>query len=571
MIPQYAVSHEPVMKKLILFFLLLILITFSNLYSQVSQSWIKYYNDTITVNDNFNYSKVIASDELSNVYVSGTFFSDDIYYIENKMVTIKYSPEGNIIWKASYPQYYEFGYASPYDIKLDKEGNIYICAAYRSSAQASDYLTMKYNKNGQLLWANVFDGFVHYVDVPYSIDFDANGNVYVTGKSIGYTYNSYDFLTIKYSSDGVQQWFSYFNGEDSREDIAVSVKSDKYGNVYVGGTVTDSSFNSDFCIVKYNSSGVKQWDILYDYGYDVMTDMKLDSLGKIYACGMTSENGVYYFAAVKFDEMGFMKWQRQMGGKDSLHIHNEPYAMDLDNSGNVYIAGISEKNWDTSDYAAVKYNSDGVEKWRRYYDSPSGRLDIATDIKADKYGNCYITGITHGALYSFNVTTIKIRYDGSLKWVQTVENCLDPLQYEYPVVTVSPMNDVYTAATMYPPGVNRIDLMTVKYRQDIDSNSINPVIPTSFLLKQNFPNPFNPFTNIVFDVPSSSYVTIRVYNLQGREVDRLANTFYDKGEYSIKWTPENLSSGVYFYKIEARETESSSVMFKDSKKMVLIK
>jgi hypothetical protein len=133
------------------------------------------------------------------------------------------------------------------------------------------------------------------------------------------------------------------------------------------------------------------------------------------------------------------------------------------------------------------------------------------------------------------------------------------------------MNDVYTAATMYPPGVNRIDLMTVKYRQDIDSNSINPVIPTSFLLKQNFPNPFNPFTNIVFDVPSSSYVTIRVYNLQGREVDRLANTFYDKGEYSIKWTPENLSSGVYFYKIEARETESSSVMFKDSKKMVLIK
>lgn len=89
-------------------------------------------------------------------------------------------------------------------------------------------------------------------------------------------------------------------------------------------------------------------------------------------------------------------------------------------------------------------------------------------------------------------------------------------------------------------------------------------IPKVYALYQNFPNPFNPTTNINFDLPRVSMTRITVYDLLGREVDVLANEVLAAGKYNINFNASNLSSGVYFYKIESGD-------FVDKRKMIIVK
>ena len=93
---------------------------------------------------------------------------------------------------------------------------------------------------------------------------------------------------------------------------------------------------------------------------------------------------------------------------------------------------------------------------------------------------------------------------------------------------------------------------------------INNETPKEFALKQNFPNPFNPATNIQFDLPNDVKVTIKVYDVTGKEVAVLVNEFKKAGSYIVSFNGSQLSSGVYFYKIKAG-------LFTDIKRMVLVK
>ena len=95
-------------------------------------------------------------------------------------------------------------------------------------------------------------------------------------------------------------------------------------------------------------------------------------------------------------------------------------------------------------------------------------------------------------------------------------------------------------------------------------NLIAGEIPTSFNLYQNYPNPFNPLTNIQFDIPKASYVKIVVYDNLGRMVSKLIDENLIAGSYEVTWTAKNITSGLYFYKIETKE-------FTSVKKMILIK
>ncbi|HPS65226.1 MAG TPA: T9SS type A sorting domain-containing protein [Ignavibacteria bacterium] len=89
-------------------------------------------------------------------------------------------------------------------------------------------------------------------------------------------------------------------------------------------------------------------------------------------------------------------------------------------------------------------------------------------------------------------------------------------------------------------------------------------IANQFSLKQNYPNPFNPSTNIEFSISKQSNVTIKVYNLNGKEIAVLVSGIYGEGIYKINWNAGNLSSGIYIYKIQAGN-------FSDTKRLTLIK
>jgi poly(3-hydroxybutyrate) depolymerase len=88
--------------------------------------------------------------------------------------------------------------------------------------------------------------------------------------------------------------------------------------------------------------------------------------------------------------------------------------------------------------------------------------------------------------------------------------------------------------------------------------------PVTFNLEQNFPNPFNPTTSISFSLPSKSFVSLKVFDLLGREVTTIVSEEMLAGNYSRQWNAINILSGVYFYRMQAGE-------FADTKKMVIIK
>lgn len=89
-------------------------------------------------------------------------------------------------------------------------------------------------------------------------------------------------------------------------------------------------------------------------------------------------------------------------------------------------------------------------------------------------------------------------------------------------------------------------------------------LPAVFSLEQNYPNPFNPTTIIRYQLPQEGYVTLKIYDMLGREVSTLVNEYKNAGEYKINFDASSLSSGVYVYRILVND-------FVSTKKMILMK
>lgn len=96
---------------------------------------------------------------------------------------------------------------------------------------------------------------------------------------------------------------------------------------------------------------------------------------------------------------------------------------------------------------------------------------------------------------------------------------------------------------------------------DIDHN---PVVPTEYTLAQNYPNPFNPSTVIEYNIPRSGVVSLKLFNILGQEVQTLVSEVQDAGRYTVRFDGATLSTGVYFYRLQAAE-------FTQVKKMMLVK
>jgi photosystem II stability/assembly factor-like uncharacterized protein len=109
----------------------------------------------------------------------------------------------------------------------------------------------------------------------------------------------------------------------------------------------------------------------------------------------------------------------------------------------------------------------------------------------------------------------------------------------------------------------------ILYRRSIDNiftdvkNNKNQ-LPNEFLLNQNYPNPFNPTTTIKYDIPKTSSVTLKVYNVLGQEVATLVNEKKEAGSYEVQLDGSKLSSGVYFYRLTAG-------ILTETKKLILLR
>ncbi len=106
-------------------------------------------------------------------------------------------------------------------------------------------------------------------------------------------------------------------------------------------------------------------------------------------------------------------------------------------------------------------------------------------------------------------------------------------------------------------------IVKYKYHKPNAANS-DPAVIQSFLLSQNFPNPFNPATKISYQVPEGDFVSLAVYDVLGREVASLVNDYKPAGKYETEFDAGNLASGIYFYRLR-------SGSFSSTKKMLLLR
>jgi hypothetical protein len=108
----------------------------------------------------------------------------------------------------------------------------------------------------------------------------------------------------------------------------------------------------------------------------------------------------------------------------------------------------------------------------------------------------------------------------------------------------------------------------------ISGNNNN--IPAGFVLNQNYPNPFNPVTTIEYTVPVRSIVTLKIYDVLGKEIAVIVNELKSDGKYTVKFDGGLLASGIYFYRLTASDASSPqanplSIYFSETRKMILLK
>ncbi len=527
--------------KLTLIYILLV-ITFGKISAQVTLEWVARYNSQSNGSD---YVKAMAVDSMGNVYVAGTDADSPPGF-----VTIKISTSGQIVWARRYLGAMPIT-AGPKQIAVDRQGNVYV------GASDVDYIVIKYDSSGVEQWVRRFRGsggginslndlatedssmsIIHTGYATFNSGFSGCFTIrsnYSTGDSVWsrrYTPNPTicgkiyidlfkninvngvsniavlapdDFLTLSYDLDGNLRWAQTWNGPGNRWDVAADIASDKNGNVYVTGYATMDSTNAENVVtIKYDSNGNQKWIRFYD------------------------GSGQYFIAHGEF--------------------------IKIDPLGNVIVAG-----WQAGynyDFCTIKYDSLGNKLWVQGYNGAANEEDFLEGLTVDKLGCVYVTGSTKDIINLPKITTIKYDKDGNQKWIQKYPD-YDTISYPAAIIVDNNLN-VYIAGEIGVAGYNN-DIIVLKYSQPTSVVPILSEVPDGFKLYQNYPNPFNSKTDLRFEIPAFAeasagrsnfgFVSLKVYDVFGREVATLVNEKKEPGEYQVEWDAEGLASGVYYYRM----------------------
>jgi uncharacterized delta-60 repeat protein len=300
----------------------------------------------------------IAVDPSGNVYVTGYSYgsSGDVEY-----ATLKYKwDDGTQLWAKRYTDPGAEDYYAR-DIAVDNSGNCYVTGESRTSSIIRDYVTVKYLSDGTEDWVRTYDGgYGSDYGRAIAVD-DGSGNVYVTGMSNGAA--GYDYATVKYLSDGTEDWVERYNADGSNSDDAKDVVVDGSGNIYVTGHSKTAATNYDYATIKYTPSKGTAWVRRYNAfdGYDGGTALAVDASDNVYVTGRIQEGTYYDYGTIKYSTDGTEEWVVRYDGTGN----QSDYVQDIfvDDQKNVYITGYSRNASGNDDYATVKYSppATGVE------------------------------------------------------------------------------------------------------------------------------------------------------------------------------------------------------------------
>lgn len=422
-----------------------------------------------------------------------------------------------------------------YGVATDREGNVIVTGYSEVGHGNYNYHTIKYSADGDTLWSRTYDG--GGIDWAYGVATDGDNNIIVTGCSDSSGEYDYCYYTIKYAPNGDTLWSRY-----GSVGWAHAVATDRDGNIIVTGhSGSPGSKISGYCTIKYTSDGDTLWTRTYYGASGGARGVATDVDSNIIVTGSS-------FLTIKYDPNGDTLWTRahDSGGDDHA------YGVATDNKGNVIVTGDSYY----CDYYTIKYDPNGNILWTRRHDG--GDKDFAYGVATDTACNIIVTGYSMGVGYY----TIKYSPDGDLLW---------GIRYGSTgyvargVATDLNSNVIVTGYSWKGPGDTYY--LTIKYLWE---SGVEEQHHTEVISKQleAYPNPFSKFTTISYSVPVLSWVTLKIYDLSGREVITLVNEKKKEGDYDVIWDRkdrcgDSVVSGVYFYRLVGKD-------FRITRKMVVL-
>ena len=338
----------------------------------------------------------IILDSSNNIYISGNTYGaldGNSNSGERDLFLLKYNSSGTKQWtKLLGTTEFEYGHS----VMSDSSNNIYVTGRTgggldgNTSSGGEDLILVKYNSSGTKQWTRQLGSSEN--EYAYGLNVDSSNNIYITGTTRGgldgnNNSGGNDIFLVKYNSSGTKQWTEQLGTSASDDGRGVAV--DSSNNIYVTGSTSggldgnNNSGGNDIFLVKYNSSGTKQWtEQLGTSSEDVALRVTIDSSDNIYVTGYTSggldnntNSGDWDIFLLKYNSSGTKQWTQQLGssGRES----GEDLA--VDNSSNIYVTGNA---------LLVKYYDNGTEQWTKQLGA------YAYGVAVDNSSNIYVTGFT---------------------------------------------------------------------------------------------------------------------------------------------------------------------------------
>lgn len=351
--------------------------------AQGTQQWVNRYNGPGNRTDE---AVSIALDNSGNIIVTGFSVGSNL---ANGYATIKYNPQGIQQWVERYNS------PSIYDdqancVKTDNFGNVYVTGSSYAVGSFYDYATIKYNSSGVEQWVSRFNGFGgHSEDFANAVAVDSDGNVYVTGRSTIGT-SGYTYATVKYNTLGTELWVSRYNGPGGYGS-AYSIALDNSGYIYVTGIALGLNNTELYATLKYSSQGLLQWASTFNGPGNILEfppSAAVDNAGNVYITGKSADTNSDY-NTIKYNFQGTQQWMASYNGP--ANSIDRPSSIAVDSAGSIYVTGYSTGIGTGEDITTIKYgqvtgvkrNPDGVpEKYSLSQNYPNP-FNPSTKIKFD--------------------------------------------------------------------------------------------------------------------------------------------------------------------------------------------
>lgn len=398
-------------------FLSLCFLTPSFVFSQANQLWETEHNGTGDYTDRF---VALTADDDGNIYLAGSTINPDK---NSDFLVVKTSEDGSELWRVilNAPG------NGPDNAKTIavKNNTVYASGYGNNISVGSDFYTVAINAtSGDTLWTHLYnDSAFNQYDEANSLAIDNDGNIIVTGESdrdVSGAVN-HDFLTVKYSPQGLLQWAVRFNDIGNATDRPAKVLTDNLGNIYVGGR-SNNGADDDYCLIKYNSGGTQQWIQFHDNGgTDRATDMGMDQNFNVYITGRSNNGNDDDFYTIKYSPAGTLLLTTIFDFVED----DRAEAIFVTPSGEFAVTGRSDALATAAvnyNYYTVKYSSNGTQEWASTYAGTAGGDDWPMDIAISASGTVAVTGMSDsapGAAVSNDAVTVLYQNTGTILWTRS--------------------------------------------------------------------------------------------------------------------------------------------------------